>query len=191
MSIKNELRKKILTKRMALPDRVLANKSTVIIKTVLKMREYQQAGQIMAYVDFRKEVKTGEFIIRAIQAGKKVSIPKSLIEGREIMPALLLDYPADLAPGAYGILEPHPDCLRPVNPLELDIVIIPGVAFDKSGNRLGYGGGYYDRFLMRTRKDCIRLALAFEFQIQADLPADRHDVPVHIIVTEERLIRCV
>ena len=78
--------------------------------------------------------------------------------------------------------------MQPVEPKEIDLVIVPGVAFDIRGNRLGYGGGFYDRFLPNTRKNTTLVALAYELQVSSDVYRAEHDVPIHILITEERLL---
>lgn len=187
---KKELRKKVIAARASLPEAEVARKSARITESIVALPEYQKALSIMAYVDFRNEVQTGELIKKALQDGKKVAVPYTDLAGKRLIPSLLEDFPGDLVPGTYGILEPPADCLRPVGPEELDLVIVPGVAFDERGNRLGYGGGFYDRFLPRTGEDCVWLAPAFELQLQPGVYAAEHDCPVHIIVTEDRVIEC-
>jgi len=94
----------------------------------------------------------------------------------------------ELEPGAFNILEPKKEFFRPVSPDDIDLVIIPGVAFDKDGDRIGYGMGFYDRFLRSMKKNIPVVALAYEFQIVDDIPVDDTDVTVHKIITEERII---
>ena len=189
---KNELRNNVIAIRNALSAQEIEQKSKTIIKKLFTLSEYQNANTIMAYVDFRNEVPTSGIIQDALANGKKIAIPITDIKNKKLTPSLLHDFPGDLAPGAWGILEPRPECIRPIDPEEIDLVIIPGVAFDEAGNRLGYGGGFNDRFLLRTRRDVIVLALPFELQIQSHVYPDKHDIPVQLLVTEERLMdfRC-
>lgn len=187
---KKELRKNIINQRLALSAPEVAEKSAAIARGILNLKEYRLAKTIMAYVDFRNEVQTGEFIEKAMADGKRVAVPLTDIRGKRLIPSLLVDFPGDLAPGLYGIPEPKEDCLRPLDPKELDMVIVPGVAFDKKGNRLGYGGGFYDRFLPRTRTGCLWLSPAYELQIQPGVYPGEHDIPVHVIVTEKNVIKC-
>jgi 5-formyltetrahydrofolate cyclo-ligase len=120
--------------------------------------------------------------------GKRVCIPKALPKSRELIPSLLLDWGEDLDPGAYEIPEPRSGALRPIEASEIDLLIVPGVAFDLKGNRLGYGGGYYDRFFPLLRPQTPLVALAFELQIVSWVPVEEWDQQVHCIVTEERVI---
>jgi 5-formyltetrahydrofolate cyclo-ligase len=95
---------------------------------------------------------------------------------------------SDLSPGTYGILEPKKEKIKPTSIHEIDIVLVPGVAFDRFGHRLGQGGGYYDWFLSKT--NVVSIGLAFEFQILKEIPVEPHDQRVDLIVTEEKLIEC-
>lgn len=185
---RNEVRQGVLRARMSLPPDLLKEKSEVITGRILSSGAYLRARSLMVYVDFRNEVQTAGLITRALDEGKRVSVPITGIKGKKLTPSLLLEYPGDLMPGAWDILEPRPECVRPVDPSDLDLVIVPGVAFDLRGNRLGYGGGFYDRFLPATRPGTVYMAPAFEVQLADDVFPGAHDVPVHIIVTEERVI---
>jgi len=186
---KGELRKDVLRARVALAHAEVAAKSGLIMERLFELKEYGRSSTMMVYVDFRNEAQTGEIVRRAMAAGKRVAVPVTDIAGKKLTPSLLLDYPGDLTPGAWGILEPKQECLRPLAPGELDLVVVPGVAFDAAGNRLGYGGGFYDRFLPRTRPDTVFIALAFELQVRPVVFPGCHDVPMHVLVTEDRLIR--
>lgn len=186
---KSELRKDVVKERVALPPALVTQKSASITEKIIDLEEYRRAGTIMVYVDFRNEVETAALIRAALAAGKRVAVPVTDIPGKKLTPSRLLDYPGDLVPGAWGILEPRAEFFRPVRPEEIDLVVVPGVAFDEKGNRLGYGGGFYDRFLPRTRQGTVYLAPAFELQVKPDVYPGKHDCPVHILVTEERVIR--
>ncbi|MBE3585333.1 MAG: 5-formyltetrahydrofolate cyclo-ligase [Thermoanaerobacter sp.] len=185
---KSELRKDVLKVRGSLSPEEVAARSRRIMERLTSLEEYHRAKTLMAYVDFRNEVKTGDLIVESMARGKRVAVPLTDVAGKRLVPSLLLDFPGDLAPGTWGILEPRPECLRPLEPQELDLVVVPGVAFDLQGNRLGYGGGFYDRFLPRTRPDTVWLAPAFEVQLVPAVYHGPHDCPVHILVTEERVV---
>lgn len=188
--MKRELRKEIIAARMSQSDEEVAAKSARIAERVKQIPEFERAGLVMFYLDFRKEVATGELIKYCLENGKRVVIPITDTKNTRLIPSELRDFPGDLTSGTWGILEPKPDRVRPVDPSEIDFVIVPGVSFDMEGNRLGYGGGFYDRFLRLTRPDTRFAALAFELQIRDDVCPEEHDYPVHYVVTEDRLIRC-
>jgi len=105
-----------------------------------------------------------------------------------LKPSLVKDFEKELALGDLGVYQPREEFYRIVSPDELDLVIIPGVAFNKRGDRLGRGGGYYDRFLKQLRKQVPIVALAFEVQIVEDIPLEESDMPVDFIITEQRII---
>jgi len=188
---KSILRKTVLKERRSLSPAEVTGKSNLIVNKALAMEEYLQASTVMVYLDFRNEVQTGTLVLRSMAVGKRVVVPATDINNYRLIPSLLEKFPGDLQPGNWGILEPKPDCLRPVEPTEIDLIFVPGVAFDLNGNRLGYGGGYYDRFLKQTGSHSTFVALAFELQVRQYVYPDTHDVPVHYLVTEKRLIRTV
>lgn len=185
---KTAIRKTALQGRIALSPEEVAGKSALIMEKIMAMKEYLQAGTMMVYLDFRNEVQTGALVRQAMTAGKRVVVPLTDVSEHKLVLSILNHYPDDLQPGAWGILEPRPDCLRPIEPSEIHLVIVPGVAFDLYGNRLGYGGGYYDRFLSQTGPNTLFIAPAFELQILPQVFPGKHDVPVHYLVTEKRLI---
>ncbi len=186
---KSEIRKEALKARLALSPAEVRQKSALILKQLMTLEEYRRAAILMAYLDCRNEVRTGEFIRQSMEQGKKVAVPVTDLNSNRLAPSLLINYPKDLAPGAWGILEPAPGCLRPLEPEEIELVLVPGVAFDERGNRLGYGGGFYDRFLLQTKVGTFHVAPAFELQIRPQVHPGPHDCPVHCLITEKRVIR--
>jgi 5-formyltetrahydrofolate cyclo-ligase len=188
---KKQLRKEIIAQRMSQPDEAVGAKSRRILDRVRALPEFQKAGLVMFYLDFRKEVATGELIEYCLAHGKRVVIPITDTKNIKLIPSEIKDFPGDLTEGTWGILEPKPDCVRPVAPTEIDFVIVPGVSFDVQGNRLGYGGGFYDRFLRRLRPDASFAALAFELQIRDNVFPEAHDYPMLYVITEERVIKCI
>lgn len=186
---RSEIRQNVLESRMALSPAAVTEKSRIIIEKIMSSDLFLKTQSLMVYVDFRNEVQTGSLIAGALAAGKQVSVPITDIREKKLTPSRLLSYPDDLTPGVWGILEPKTECVRPVDPAALNLVVVPGVAFDERGNRLGYGGGFYDRFLPRTGPGTVYLAPAFEVQLVEDACPGSHDVPVHIIVTEKRIIK--
>lgn len=188
---KKVIRKQILENRSSLNSTEVLKKSKQICLRLFALEQYQGAKTMMTYLDFRKEVATGELVEKALQLGKRLTVPVVIDRESKIMvPSELRNYPGDLQTGNYGILEPV--SLRPVEPEELDLVVMPGVAFDYSGNRLGYGGGYYDRFLEKLRPNAVTIALAYEMQLVSDLAQfmGSYDQRVQMIITEERVIQC-
>ena len=190
---KQMIRQQVLTARHSLAPAEVVEKSNRIIQRLLKLPQYGKARTILTYLDFRNEVSTASFISQALREGKIIAVPLVNQTEKLITPCRLENYPGEgvLVPGAYGILEPAPNKIRPVSVETVDLVIVPGVVFDERGHRLGYGGGFYDRFLPQLRRDAVVVALAYELQIWPDLTslmAD-HDQSVALIITEDRTIR--
>ncbi len=187
---KIRVRKETLTARTAISLQELVEKSEIITDLFLNSDIYKEANTIMAYLDFRNEVKTEKIIKTAIADGKQVVIPISVVETRQLILSEIINYDIELEQGAYGILEPKKEFIRETDPNVVDVVLIPGVAFDERGYRVGYGAGYYDRFLERVRPDTKKVALSFEMQIVVNAFEDTHDVPVDMIITEKGTMTC-
>lgn len=187
---KKALRKKIISLRdQLLPEEITA-KSSLIAAGLYNLQAYRDAGAVMFFITFGTEVDTRPMVEETIKRGKLALAPKALPETRELIPSRVLDWDSDLVPGAYNIPEPGEDTLRPVKPETIDLLIVPGVAFDLKGNRLGYGGGYYDRFFPLLKKQTPLVALVFDLQILPEIPVDEWDRRVDIIITEKRVIDC-
>lgn len=189
MVTKRELRKQIFQRRDRLSGEEIREYSRQIARRLYGLPEYRESRVIMFFLSFRSEVDTRSMVEESLARGKEVLVPKALPDSREMIASRLLDCREDLAPGAYGIPEPKESALRVVDPLQIDLLIVPGVAFSEDGRRLGYGGGYYDRFFGRLRPEVPLLALAFELQIVPEVPVQPWDRPVDLIVTEKRVIR--
>ena len=188
---KENVRKETLAARKAISIEDLVIKSDGIKEKLLSTELYKNANTIMAYIDFRNEVLTEKIIKTAIADGKRIVIPISVVETRQLILSELINYDTELEAGAYGILEPKAEYIRETDPKLVDLVLIPGVAFDERGFRVGYGAGYYDRFLEKVRPDTAKIALSLELQMVEYAHEDSHDVPVDIVLTEDRIIKCV
>lgn len=190
--MKQELRTQILERRLGLDAGKVSTKSETIAALLRSLPEYVLARAIMFYLSFRQEVDTEPMIRAALVGGKMVAVPRTIRRERVLVPCRLEDYETGLVTGAYGIREPA-DC-RPVPTGDLDMVIVPGVAFDRAGNRLGYGAGYYDRFLSSLGtcggRRALAVGVAFALQVVDSLPAGPHDVPMDVIITEDGIVDC-
>ncbi|WP_406677004.1 5-formyltetrahydrofolate cyclo-ligase [Moorella sp. ACPs] len=187
--MKKQLRQQIIARRDALAKTVREAKSEIIVNKLQGLPAWQQAGTIMSYVSFGSEVATPALIKAALAGGKRVAVPLCVRDGRRLIASEVLAFPDDLQPGTWGILEPRPESLRPLDPKLIDLVIVPGVAFDRAGNRLGYGAGYYDRFLATLRPETRTIALAFAEQIVPDVYPEAHDRPVDMVITDTEIIQ--
>lgn len=186
---KKMLRSEMLSKRNSLSQQGLMEKSSAITKLLFSTDYYKDSKYIMSYIDFRNEVRTEEIIKKALKEGKNVIIPISIVETRQLILSQLMDYDKELEAGTYGILEPKKKFIREVNPDLIDLILMPGVAFDRRGYRIGYGGGYYDRFLTRIDKSVPKAALAFDLQMVPYVKEGRYDIPVDYIITESEIIK--
>ncbi len=185
---RKNLRNRVLATRDALPEQERKIKSAAITAKVLHLKEFKAARTIFVYVSFRSEVSTEQLITQSLCLGKKIAVPLTITENFLLKPYLISDPEKDLSPGYCNIPEPDPARRQPVNPGDIDLIILPGSVFDHGGGRLGYGGGYYDRFISRQAPQALRVGVAFEEQVVSVVPVEEHDQPVHILVTEERVI---
>ena len=186
---KKNLRKKILALRDALSQDEREQKSLSIHKHLFSLPEFAAAKTVAFFISFKSEVLTEPMIRDTLPLSKNVVVPITDLTRKKLVFSRLIDFSKDLIPGTWGILEPRPACVRPVALEEIDLVITPGAVFDPMGNRIGYGGGFYDGLLASVGKPAV--ALAFSLQIIERVPAEPgHDVPVDMIITEEGITRC-
>jgi 5-formyltetrahydrofolate cyclo-ligase len=185
---KEEIRRNISNQRLSLTSEEIKNKSHQIFLNLLKSEEYINFPNIMFYVATRSEVQTEEMIKVSIKMGKKIFIPIILTDCIDLAPSRLFDFDRELEKGKKGIFEPKQEYRRLFPPEDIDLIILPGIAFDIRGNRIGRGCGYYDNFLRKICPSAKIIALAFEIQIVKKIPTDTNDIPVHKIITEKRII---
>ena len=158
-----------------------------IRQNLAALPEYQRAATVMLFVALPDEIETLPIIRDALAAGKRVVLPKVDTRHHTMEAHLIEDPDRDLAPGAMGILEPR-DC--PTVPHDqVDLVVVPARGFDRQGNRLGRGAGYYDRYMSRPGFRAVRCGVAHSLQVLDHLPHDPHDLPVDILVTEQGAMR--
>lgn len=159
-------------------------KSRTITEMVLGLQEYERADTIFCYVDFRNEVRTRKMIEESWRRKKRVAVPK--VE-RDVMKFCQVRKWSDLKAGYMGILEPEECCEEITTESGNCLMLMPGVAFDKERNRIGYGGGYYDKYLLQA-EGIYKVALAFEEQICEELPCERHDLKPDVLITEKGIL---
>ena len=182
---KNELRKKFLALRNAQDSATLEKSSEIIIKNLYETEEYKKAQTIMVYVSYRGEVETHTLIKTALKDGKCVCVPLCNSKNCSMTAREITSF-SELKNGAYGILEPADDSPT-IDKAGIDFVIVPGCAFSKSGHRIGYGKGYYDRFLKDT--SAFKCGLSYDFSFADELPYEETDIPLDMIITETRVHR--
>ena len=187
--MKKEFRKKVLAERKAKDKEFIAKNSDIITEKLLQMDCIKNAQNIMLYLDFNNEVATDHLINKLISLRKTVTSPITIVEDRVLVPAQITDLENGIQFGAYNIREPKPECSPTIDIKNLDVVIVPAVAYDKNCYRLGYGGGFYDRFLENLRDDAVTIGIAFDLQIFDKVPKEPHDAQLDYIVTESRIIK--
>lgn len=180
---KKEIRTEVKRRRAEAEISKLHEDSLRIVERFTELGAYREASLLLVYVDAKREVETRLLMQRAWKDGKKVAAPR--VDGNGIMHYYYLDSPDDLEPGSFGIMEPKSKC--PLCGTEEGLLLMPGVAFDEKCHRVGYGGGYYDRYLEK-HPGLVHIALAFEFQIFPEVPSEEHDILPEMIVTESRIL---
>lgn len=181
METKEHIRKQMLKERNSLTDEEWQKKSMKIQQRILNWKYYEKAESLFLYRGLGREVSTDVILTKSLKDGKRVFFPK--VHGRELIfyEVTTMD---EFFPGAYGILEPTTKKTPKKTP---DLVIMPCLAFDKERNRIGYGKGYYDRYLEK-RKGLLTAALAFSFQMRDKIPVEEKDVSLQYVVTDEGII---
>lgn len=179
---KRSIREEMLARRQHLAAETCLGRSLSAQQRLLHTPEFVAAAVVGLYSPVRNEVFTEEIFTSARHSGKTVAYPR--VRG-DLLDFVEVAQRQELVPGAYGILEPGGVKIVPLAALEL--IVVPGVAFDFAGHRLGYGKGYYDRFLREGRGRLV--GLCFDFQLVAKLPAEVHDVRMDMLVTDERMLR--
>lgn len=180
---KKQIRKEIIKLRdeFDINEKKIADE--IILKKLLLREEYIKCKNIFIYIGFGSEIDTRKYIKRFWQDNKTVVVPRTNIEKKE-MDVVRIDSFDNLVKDNYGILEPD-QSKESFNKDKIDLIIMPGVAFDKDGGRVGYGGGYYDKFLKTIDKNIKKIALCYTFQIIQKVPLDFYDVKVNDLITNK------
>ena len=185
--MKKEFRKMVIELRSNKDSDFLSLNSQVITEKLLFMECIKKANIIMIYLDFNNEVKTDALITKLLSMRKTVVAPVTIKNKRKLIPFKITNIKDDITIGAYGIREPKQNPNNKLNIKDIDIVIVPAVAYDKNCYRLGYGGGFYDRFIKKLKDDAITIGIAFDFQVLNSIPKESHDAQLNYIVTETNI----
>ncbi len=161
-------------------------KSAAIWERLSVLREFVIATRLLVYVSMGNEVDTQGLIRQLLAMGRQVSVPRFEPATQGYTASELQDFDNELTAGKFGVLEPKPGVIRPVALDQIDVALVPGLAFDETGNRLGRGSGHFDRLLGQTSG--VKIALAFDFQVLDEVPAEAHDARMDFIVTETRVV---
>ena len=184
---KEKARRIAQTKVARLAEKEREEKEKAVEERLFSLHEFQQSQVIMFFAGMADEVDTRDMLARALNEGKTVGLPRTFIK-TGLLKAFEIKSLGELRPGAYGILEP-PETL-PIAPASIDFIVVPARAYDRKGNRLGRGKGFYDRFLAQKDLRAVRCGVAFDCQIFSHLAHSQFDEPVDIIITESEVIRC-
>ena len=183
---KAKLRSIFLAKREALNEFLVKKLSCKISQEAFKFILLQGFTKLAFYMAKGKEVSLSKAIGKSFIKGKRVYLPKTWIKERRLTFHRVYSF-SDLVPGPFGLLEPNPKN-EETDLSSLEVIFIPGLAFDVKGYRLGYGGGFYDRVLRET--SALKVGVCYSFQLVESLPVEPHDVPVDLILTEDGIIQC-
>ncbi len=189
MDEKSRIRQEVLRRRDSLEAGEKEQKDRSIKEKLFTLPEFQRSPIIFFFASFRSEVSTFPLIEEALRLEKKVILPAVDTVNKELRLYEIKDL-NELSPGYMGIPEPAVPGERERDINDVTVAVIPGAAFDSKGNRLGYGRGFYDKSLSRLKRKIPLIALAYEEQIVGSLPSEAHDIRVHSIVTDKRVIRC-
>ena len=187
---KSSLRERILALRRAQSSRDIEKKSGDIRRKLFTFVPFCQAETILFYLAIKDEVQTEKMIEESLQKGKRVAAPLIDWQRKKILPSEIKDLTKDIEISVFKIPQPKNNLYSPFSPVNIDIVIVPGVVFDRKGNRLGFGGGFYDRFLGKLSNRTKLVALAFELQLVDNVSSQSYDIAVDYLITEREIINC-
>ncbi len=190
-SVKQELRKRIIALREQLPKALRDTYSRAIADRLAQMEAYRQAGTVLGYMNFGAEFASELWIQQVLADGKRLALPRVNHHTNQLDLYWVDDLENQLASGLWGIREPIVERCERLNTLnEVEFALLPGVAFTRSGARLGYGGGFYDKLLAHMTHQPTLAAAAFALQIVEQIPQEATDVKVEWIITEQETINC-
>lgn len=185
---KIDLRRKIVALREGIAPAERTRRGQLITDRLLALLNYQTARSVLAYMSFGSEFNTDNFVRRVLRDGKILHLPKINKAERRLDLYMVSNLEQDLLPGVWGIREPNPARCPPSNLPSIDFVLVPGLVFDRSCNRLGYGAGFYDRLLPSLNQSVSKVAAAFDEQVLQAIPVEAHDVRLNAIVTDREII---
>lgn len=194
---KNQLRSKLRELRNQLTAEQQSEYSSAIRESLFQTEVYRNCNRLFTFLSFQTEVETGHIIAKSMELGKKIYLPR--VEG-DLMEFYRVNSLEGLIPSKFGVLEPpaseqmkyisqnsHPYGLKNEN-----LMLLPGLAFDLKGNRIGYGADYYDRYLAdHVPLDFCKVALAYDFQVLDEIPTEEYDIAADLIITPTRIIQCI
>ena len=186
---KAALRAGVLSARDGMGAVARAADSRALTSGVQGLPEWQNAQTVLLYLGIKTEFDPSALAQAILDSGRTLALPR-IVRGEhrlEIRQVRTLDQ--DLKPGVWGLREPDPEYCAEVDPARLDLILVPGVAFDATGGRMGYGAGFYDRLLSNPRLTALRVSALFETQLVDRVPREAHDLPVEVLVLPGRILR--
>ena len=183
MEQKKDIRKEVSKRRKSASLQKVIEDSQTICDTLCQLESFQEAEWVYIYIDYKNEVMTGQIMKNALAMGKRVASPK--VVGKDMI-FYEIQSLNDLEPGYFGIQEPRENL--PVADCETAFLVMPGVAFDRQKHRVGYGGGFYDRYLEK-HPNLYKAAIAFEFQMFEEVPVEPTDILPDVVITETHIYK--
>ena len=187
---KTTIRKTIIRKRKVLGSSQRNKKSLTIAQRLFELNEFKKSKAVLCFLSLSHEVQTDMMILESFRLGKEVFVPLVNDRQRNLQVARIPSLDIEFVVGDYGVREPAPQIREIVPPSCIDFVIAPGLAFDVCGNRIGYGGGYYDKLLKEFPIDVIQVGVGYDFQILDLIPHTDLDKSVQFVITETKTLKC-
>ncbi|KWT83484.1 5-formyltetrahydrofolate cyclo-ligase [Candidatus Magnetominusculus xianensis] len=186
---KAALRREALRLRDSIDPKTKKTKDSEIHKNLFQTREFTKAKSVMFFASIRSEPNTLDMIAAALTLNKIIVLPRVNLKERSLEPYIITNL-FELVPGYMNIPEPHPELAAKCSAEDIDVIVMPGLAFDKSGGRVGYGGGYYDRFISGIKgQRPVLAAVAYDEQVMESVPVMSYDQRIDMIVTESGVFR--
>jgi len=185
---KVELRRQLRNRLLSIPAAEQKAKSKKACQNLVSTEEFESASIVMLFLSLPHEVDTSDAILHAWQLGKTVAVPKISWQQRHMIPVQITSLETGFSTSSWGLRNPTAGAPIPFG--EIDLVVAPGLGFDRQGNRLGRGGSYYDRFFANKEVKAARCGLAFAEQVLDTIPVTESDEPVHFLVTDEEIVYC-
>ena len=185
---KTQLRHQISSRLIKLSEKQRMQQSKKACQFLLETEQFKNASVVMLYLPLPHEVDTTPVILTAWQKGKTVAVPKISWQQRHMLPVEITSLESGFSTGESGLKNPITGVPTPIE--DIDVVVTPGLAFDKEGNRLGRGGSFFDRFFGSKGLHAIKIGFAFSQQRTEDIPTEDHDMKVDMVITDEGVINC-
>jgi 5-formyltetrahydrofolate cyclo-ligase len=188
---KSVIREEMIRVRGRLSDFERIEKSRQIARRLFELEVFRKSKAIFFFLSLPEEVQTEDMIREAFRLNKEVFVPLVNKEEGRLQVVRIPHLEIEFVRGEYGVQEPASQWREISSPDQLDLVVAPGLAFDTSGGRIGYGGGYYDRLLRQVPAEAVQIGVGFDFQVLDSIPRMGFDVPVQFVITETQSLRCL